>query len=163
MNSTSEFLTHPLLSDAGVAHGFGQLGSLEPAGVIRPFQQHAAGVAFVREECDTDPGQADAIVSSVAGVPVGVMTVVPVELTSPSSLPLQPRAPTRATSAQGTEVWNRRGLVVWPEYMDSPVPQHGGDLPSGVELIVGRRGVVRSVDGRCGLHASALIGWTGTT
>jgi hypothetical protein len=82
MNTTPELLTHPLLSDAGVAHGFGQLGSLEPAGVIRPVQQHGTEVAFVCEGCDTYPGQADAIVSTFSGVPVGVMTAdcVPVLL-----------------------------------------------------------------------------------
>jgi len=82
MSAPPERLTHPLLSDAGVAHEFGQLGSTEPAGVIRPVQRHGTKVAFVRDRLDTDPGQADAVVSTVAGIPVGVMTAdcVPVLL-----------------------------------------------------------------------------------
>jgi len=74
MNASPELLTHPLLSDAGVAHGFGQLGSPQPPGVIRPVQQHGREVAFVRDESETDPGKADAIVSTLARVAVGVMT-----------------------------------------------------------------------------------------
>jgi len=82
MSETGDFLTHPLLCDAGIAHGFGQLGSKEPPGVVRPVQQHGNRVAFVRFESDTDPGHADAVVSTLAGVPVGVMTAdcVPVLL-----------------------------------------------------------------------------------
>jgi YfiH family protein len=74
MNAPPELLTHPLLSDAGVAHGFGQLGSPQPAGVIRPVQQHGREVAFVRDGGDTGLGNADAVVSTLARVPVGVMT-----------------------------------------------------------------------------------------
>jgi YfiH family protein len=82
MSATSEVLTHPLLSDAGVAHGFGRRDSMEPVGVIRPVQQHSAEVAFVCEGGNTDPGPADAIVSTLSGVAVGVMTAdcVPVLL-----------------------------------------------------------------------------------
>jgi YfiH family protein len=74
MSESSDFLTHPLLCDAGVAHGFGQLGSKEPPGVVRPVQVHGSGVALVRFEGDTNPGHADAVVSTLAGVPIGVMT-----------------------------------------------------------------------------------------
>jgi hypothetical protein len=82
MSGENGFLTHPLLRDAGVAHGFGQLGSKEPPGVVRPAQRHGSRVALVRSESDTSPGQADAVVSTLAGVPVGVMTAdcVPVLL-----------------------------------------------------------------------------------
>jgi YfiH family protein len=82
MNQSPEFLTHPLLSDACVAHGFGQLGSKEPDDVIRPIQEHGTEVAFVHHAGDTDPAHADAVVSTLAGVPVGVMTAdcVPVLL-----------------------------------------------------------------------------------
>ena len=74
MNQSPEFLTHPLLSDAGVAHGFGQLGSKEPDDVIRPIQEHGTEVAFVHDVGDPDAAHADAVVSTLAGVPVGVMT-----------------------------------------------------------------------------------------
>ena len=82
MNEPPEFLTHPLLSDACVAHGFGQVGSREPADVIRPVQQHGTEVAHVRGVDDTNPGHADAVVSTLARVPVGVLTAdcVPVLL-----------------------------------------------------------------------------------
>jgi YfiH family protein len=82
MNAPPESLTHPLFSDAGIAHEFGQLGSREPDRVIRPVQQHGSEVAFVHDAADTDPGQADAVVSTLAGAPVGVMTAdcVPVLL-----------------------------------------------------------------------------------
>jgi YfiH family protein len=82
MSESPEFLTHPLLRDARIDHGFGRLGSREPPGVIRPIQRHGREVAFVRDEGDTDPGHADAVVSTLAEVPVGVMTAdcVPVLL-----------------------------------------------------------------------------------
>jgi YfiH family protein len=82
VSATAEVLTHPLLSDAGVAHGFGRIGSPEPPGVVLPVQQHGKEVAFVREGGNTDPGRADAIVSTLSGVPVGVRTAdcVPVLL-----------------------------------------------------------------------------------
>jgi YfiH family protein len=75
-------LTHPLLSDTGVAHGFGRIGARPPDRVIRPVQEHGAEVAFVRDLGDSDPGRADAVVSTLAGVAVGVMTAdcVPVLL-----------------------------------------------------------------------------------
>ena len=82
MSQSPGFLTHPLLSDARVAHGFGQVGSTDPAGVVRPIQQHGTEVACVLDVVDTDPGHADAIVSTLARVPVGVLTAdcVPVLL-----------------------------------------------------------------------------------
>jgi YfiH family protein len=74
MNASLDPLTHPLLSDSGVAHGFGQLGSPQPPGVIRPVQRHGREVACVRDESERDPGEADAIVSTLAKAAVGVMT-----------------------------------------------------------------------------------------
>ena len=82
MNQPPGFLTHPLLSDVRVAHGFGQLGSREPADLIRPIQEHGTEVAWVQRVDDTDAGHADAVVSTLAGIPVGVLTAdcVPVLL-----------------------------------------------------------------------------------
>jgi YfiH family protein len=74
MNAPPELLTHPLLADAGVAHGFGQLGSPQPDGVIRPVQQHGREVAVVGDGGGIDPGEADAVISTISGVAVGVMT-----------------------------------------------------------------------------------------
>ncbi len=82
MNQPPGFLTHPLLSDVRVAHGFGQLGSKEPADLIRPIQEHGTEVACVQGMDDTDPCHADAVVSTLARIPVGVLTAdcVPVLL-----------------------------------------------------------------------------------
>jgi YfiH family protein len=63
-----------MLSRVGVAHAFGQLGSAEPEGVIRPIQQHGTDVAVLCDESDAGAGHADAVVSACAGVPVGVVT-----------------------------------------------------------------------------------------
>lgn len=82
MNSAPECLTHAFLSDTGVAHGFGRIGAQPPDRVIRPDQEHGTEVALVRELSDSDPGRADAVISTLAGVAVGVMTAdcVPVLL-----------------------------------------------------------------------------------
>ena len=82
MNRPPGFLTHPLLSNVRVAHGFGQLGSGEPADLIRPIQEHGREVVWVQGVDDTDPAHADAVVSTLAGIPVGVLTAdcVPVLL-----------------------------------------------------------------------------------
>jgi purine-nucleoside/S-methyl-5'-thioadenosine phosphorylase / adenosine deaminase len=75
-------LRHPLLAGCGVAHGFGLRDSPEPAGLLRPRQVHGAQVARA-EACRADPPpRADAVVSRVPGVPVGVVTAdcVPVLL-----------------------------------------------------------------------------------
>jgi len=74
MNAPPEILTHPLLAGAGLAHGFGQLGSPQPADVIRPIQQHGREVAVAGDGGSIDPGEADAVVSTLDGVEVGVMT-----------------------------------------------------------------------------------------
>jgi YfiH family protein len=74
MNAPPETLTHPLLDDAGLAHGFGRLGAPQPAGVIRPVQRHGTEVAVVGDGGSIDPGEADAVVSTRPGVAVGVMT-----------------------------------------------------------------------------------------
>jgi len=77
-----ESLTHPLFSEAGIVHGFGQRGSREPDRVIRPIQRHGTEVAFVRDASDSNPGRADAVVSTLTSAPVGVLTAdcVPVLL-----------------------------------------------------------------------------------
>jgi YfiH family protein len=74
MNAPPGSLTHPLLADAGIAHGFGQLGARQPAEVIRPVQQHGREVAVVRDGSGIDPAEADAVVSTLPGVAVGVTT-----------------------------------------------------------------------------------------
>ena len=68
----SAFLRHPLLSECGVAHGFGVRGANEPGGCVRPRQVH--GIAVMEARPGAGPQDADAIVSDVPGLPVGVVT-----------------------------------------------------------------------------------------
>jgi len=66
-------LGHALLEGVGVLHGFGRRDARPPDGVVRPSQVHGVAVA-VAKQGRVDPLQADAIVSSDSGHPVGVVT-----------------------------------------------------------------------------------------
>jgi YfiH family protein len=67
-------LRHALLGECAVEHGFGQRGSAPPEGLLRPRQVHGATALRVRESwCDAPP-EADAVVSTLPGRPVGVVT-----------------------------------------------------------------------------------------
>ena len=67
-------LTHPLLEQLGVEHGFGLRGAAEPAGLLRPRQVHGRTVVTA-DACRTDPApEADAVISREPGVRVGVVT-----------------------------------------------------------------------------------------
>jgi YfiH family protein len=66
-------ITHPLLVTCGVAHGFGVRGAPAPAGLLRPRQVHGTAVAEA-EAAGLHPGEADAVVSTLPGRPVGVAT-----------------------------------------------------------------------------------------
>ncbi len=63
-----------ILSSRGTRHGFGVRGSPEPPGLRRPKQVHGVEVALASECTSTPPPEADVVVSSEAGVPVGVIT-----------------------------------------------------------------------------------------
>lgn len=63
-------LRHLLLDSVGVRHGFGLRDGTAPAGVVRPVQVHGASVVTPRN----GPGEADAIVSTDTGFPVGIVT-----------------------------------------------------------------------------------------
>jgi polyphenol oxidase len=68
----SAWLEHPLLTAAGVRHGFGLRTSPPRDGVRRPVQVHGAAVV-----CADDAGalgEADAALATRAGVAVGVVT-----------------------------------------------------------------------------------------
>ena len=76
----SAWLEHPLLSDAGVRHGFGLRSSPERRGVRRARQVH--GFRVVCADAAGDLGEADAAFATRPGVAVGVVTAdcVPVLL-----------------------------------------------------------------------------------
>ena len=67
-------LRHALLDAAGVTHAFGERGLAPPPGLRRPRQVHGACVTDA-EACAGAPApDADAVVSALAGVPIGVVT-----------------------------------------------------------------------------------------
>lgn len=70
----SGFLTHPLLEEIGVVHGFGTRAAHAPSGLLRPRQVHGTEVVVVTSRVARDLGDADAIISTLSGVYVGVIT-----------------------------------------------------------------------------------------
>lgn len=85
----SGWLRHPLLEELGVTHGFGTRHATAPAGLVRPRQVHGARVIRLSSVSIAAPGllgDADAVVSELPGVPVGVVTAdcMPVLLATPS-------------------------------------------------------------------------------
>jgi YfiH family protein len=89
----SRWLRHPLLDGLGVEHGFGLRGAVPPPALVRPRQVH--GTRVIRLSSVSPPagvlGEGDAIVSSVPGLPVGVVTA--------DCLPLLLAAPTGPVAA----------------------------------------------------------------
>jgi len=81
--SARGFLCHPLLASRALAHGFGQRGCPAPPGLRRPRQVHG-GRAVRLSRPDAPLGEADAVLSTLPGVPVGVVTAdcVPVLMAS---------------------------------------------------------------------------------
>jgi len=67
-------LRHSVLEAAGVHHGFGVRGAPEPVGVLRPRQVHGRTVARAASPTTLAPRDADAVVSTLSGVPVAVVT-----------------------------------------------------------------------------------------
>ena len=67
-------LRHPLLEAVGVEHGFGLRGLAPPPGLRRPQQVHGAQVAQAAGCLGAAAPRADAVVSALPGVPVGVVT-----------------------------------------------------------------------------------------
>jgi YfiH family protein len=67
-------LRHPLLDAVGVEHGFGVRGLAPPPGLRRPQQVHGARVAQAPSCLGEAPPRADAVVSALPGVPVGIVT-----------------------------------------------------------------------------------------
>jgi YfiH family protein len=67
-------LRHPLLDAARVEHGFGVRGLAPPPGLRRPQQVHGARVVLAADCAGAQAPSADAVVSALPGVPVGVVT-----------------------------------------------------------------------------------------
>lgn len=81
------FLTHPLLEAIGVVHGFGTIAAHEPPGLLRPRQVHGTQVVVVEQMPTPTLGDADAVLSTLPGVEVGVVTAdcIPVLLADASA------------------------------------------------------------------------------
>ena len=72
--SAARVLTHPLLRELGIAHGFGTRQAPEPPGVVRPRQVHGAEIAWLRPGASLTRRDADVVLSLDPGVPVAVVT-----------------------------------------------------------------------------------------
>ena len=68
------FITHPLLSELGVEHGFGTRAAQAPEGLVRPHQVHGHTVIRAKRGQARDPLDADAVVSDDPALPVGIIT-----------------------------------------------------------------------------------------
>ncbi|MEB2345190.1 MAG: polyphenol oxidase family protein [Deltaproteobacteria bacterium] len=81
------WLTHPLLG-AAAAHGFGTRGCRPPAALLRARQVHGTRVVVLRRggPPPADPGEADALVSERASLPIGVVTAdcLPILVATPA-------------------------------------------------------------------------------
>ena len=77
-------LTTALLAELGVSHAFGTRGEAEPKGLLRARQVHGANVVGVAACRAAQAPEADAVVSTEAGVWIGVVTAdcVPILLAS---------------------------------------------------------------------------------
>ncbi len=67
------FLTHDLLTEVHVLHGFGTIAAKEVSGLLRPRQVHGTRVAII-DRAAQNAGEADAILSTLPGVCIGIVT-----------------------------------------------------------------------------------------
>lgn len=67
-------IRHPLLTAAGLEHGFGTRSSVAPDRVQRPRQVHGIEVVQADREARIADVEADAVVTAAAGCAVGVVT-----------------------------------------------------------------------------------------
>src|SRR5690606_9776250 len=88
MSGAGGWLTHPLLAAQGVAHGFGTRAATPPAALVRPRQVHGARVVVLTEAGALPEalGEADAVVSERASLPIGVVTAdcLPILVATPA-------------------------------------------------------------------------------
>jgi len=82
--STPRPLTHALLAERGVRHGFGVRGVEEPRDLWRPRQVHGSRLAVAEGEPWSEPPAADAVATAHPGRAVGIATAdcVPLLLAS---------------------------------------------------------------------------------
>jgi len=67
-------LRHALLDALGVTHAFGVRGAAPPPDLRRPRQVHGVRVARAADCAGAAAPEADAVVSALAGVPIGIVT-----------------------------------------------------------------------------------------
>ncbi len=81
-------LTHPLLEEWDIDHGFGCRDSPPPEDLVRPKQVHGAVVAEIDDEGGCRPPEADAIVGAQPDRAVGIVTAdcVPVLVAAPGGV-----------------------------------------------------------------------------
>ncbi|MDE0886395.1 MAG: polyphenol oxidase family protein [Myxococcota bacterium] len=80
------FITHPLLAELGIDHGFGTRSAQAPENLRRPHQVHGSAVVQAGAIDPSAPQDADAVVSDDPALPVGVITAdcVPILVASAS-------------------------------------------------------------------------------
>jgi YfiH family protein len=80
------WLRHPLLDAAGVVYGFGTRACVAPEDLVRPRQVHGTLVIRASDATRALADEADAVVSDVPGLPIGVVTAdcLPVLIAAPS-------------------------------------------------------------------------------
>ena len=82
------WITHPLLTEERVAHGFGTRACEPPLALVRPRQVHGTHVVVLDRDgpAPVELGDADAVVSARPALPIGVVTAdcLPLLLVTPS-------------------------------------------------------------------------------
>jgi YfiH family protein len=90
-DAVSDWLQHPLLASAGAAHGFGTRACRPPQRLLRPRQVHGTAVVTLKHAdvaSGATLGEADAVVSALPGVAIGVVTAdcLPLLVAAPSGV-----------------------------------------------------------------------------
>jgi YfiH family protein len=90
-DAASDWLRHPLLDAAGTPHGFGTRACRPPQRLLRPRQVHGTAVVTLKHAdvaSGATLGEADAVVSALPGVAIGVVTAdcLPLLVAAPSGV-----------------------------------------------------------------------------
>lgn len=80
------WLRHPLLDATGVVYGFGTRACVAPGNLVRARQVHGRAVVRANAATKALAEDADALVSDVPGLPIGIVTAdcLPVLIAAPS-------------------------------------------------------------------------------